>query len=173
MTASPVTLSDVNALDTAAFVAMFGDIAEHSPWVAEAAAARRPFADHAALVAAFTAAVLGAARDQQARLIGAHPDLAGKAARAGALTDESKREQAGAGLDTLTDAEFARFTWLNDSYRAKFGFPFILAVRGATKDIILASFEARIGNDAETEFQTALEQVTRIVRFRLEDRVAS
>lgn len=173
MTATPSTLAAVNALDAAGFVAAFGDIAEHSPWVAERAAARRPFADHAALVAAFTAAVRDADRDTQARLIGAHPDLAGKAARAGALAEESRREQRGAGLDTLSDAEFARFTWLNDSYRAKFGFPFIFAVRGATKDMILAAFEARIGNDADTEFATALEQVTRIIRFRLEDRVTA
>lgn len=172
MTDAARSLATVNAMTAADFVASFGDIAEHSPWVAERAASARPFAAHAALVAAFTDAVLAADRATQRALIGAHPDLAGKAARAGALAEESRREQQGAGLDTLTDAEFDRFTWLNDSYRAKFGFPFIFAVRGATKDMILAAFERRIGNDTETEFATALEQVTRIIRFRLEDRVA-
>lgn len=173
MTVSPMhSLATVNALDAAGFVAAFGDIAEHSPWVAERAAARRPFADRDVLIAAFVAAVMEAEHGEQERLIGAHPDLAGKAARAGALTEDSRREQAGAGLDSLTEAEFARFTWLNDSYRAKFGFPFIFAVRGATKDMILAGFEARVGNTTEVEFATALEQVTRIIRFRLEDRIA-
>jgi 2-oxo-4-hydroxy-4-carboxy-5-ureidoimidazoline decarboxylase len=173
MTGSPThRLSDVNALDAAGFVAAFGDIAEHSPWVAERAGVRRPFQSRDTMIAAFIAAVLEAEHAEQERLIGAHPDLAGKAARAGALTEDSRREQAGAGLDSLTEAEFARFTWLNDSYRAKFGFPFIFAVRGATKDMILAGFEARVGNTTEVEFATALEQVTRIIRFRLEDRIA-
>lgn len=173
MTGSPTqSLADVNALDAAGFVAAFGDIAEHSPWVAERAAARRPFQSRDVMIAAFVAAVMEADAAEQERLIGAHPDLAGKAARAGALTEDSRREQAGAGLDSLTEAEFARFTWLNDSYRAKFGFPFIFAVRGATKDMILAGFEARVGNTTEVEFATALEQVTRIIRFRLEDRIA-
>jgi OHCU decarboxylase len=167
----PLTLAEANALAPAAFAAAFADIAEHSPWVATAAAAARPFADHAALVAAFAAAIAAAPREVGLALLRAHPDLAGRAARAGTLTDDSRREQAGAGLDTLDDAELARFTRLNDAYRAKFGFPFILAVKGATKHDILAAFEARIGNDADTEFATALAQVRRIVGFRLEDRV--
>jgi OHCU decarboxylase len=164
----PLPLAAVNALDAAAFVARFGDVAEHSPWVAERAVTSRPFADRAALVAAFVAAIRSADPATQLALIRAHPDLAGRAA----LATDSRREQQGAGLDTLTEAEFARFTRLNDAYRGKFGFPFILAVRGATKDTILAAFDARLGNDAATEFATALDQVTRIVRFRLEDRVS-
>lgn len=162
----------VNALSLDDFVARFGDVAEHSPWVAEAAAAMRPFATRAAMIAAFASAVAAAPRDARLALIRAHPDLAGKAARAGVMADDSKREQAGVGLDTLTEAEYARFTDLNTRYRDRFGFPFIFAVKGATKTMILEAFEARLPNEPETEFETALAQIRRIFRFRLEDRVA-
>jgi 2-oxo-4-hydroxy-4-carboxy-5-ureidoimidazoline decarboxylase len=166
-----LTLPAVNALDAAGFVARFGDVAENSPWVAERAAVMRPFADHEAMIAAFAAAVDAAGEAAQIGLLNAHPDLAGRAAIAGAIADDSKREQAGAGLDRLTAAEHARFLDLNDRYKARFGHPFILAVKGATKHDILASFEARIGNMADVERATALTQVKRIFRFRLEDRV--
>ncbi len=167
-----MTLDDANALPHAAFVTAFGDIAEHSPWVAERAAAERPFADRREMIAAFAGAVQGAAGDAKLKLLNAHPDLAGKAALAGALTDDSRAEQAGAGLDTLTAEEFERFTRLNDAYKDKFGFPFIYAVKGATKHDILAAFEERIGHDREREFDTATAQVCRILRFRIEDRVS-
>ncbi len=167
----PLVIAAVNALDAAAFVARFGDVAEHSPWVAEQAAAMRPFADREAMIAAFAATVDAAGPEKQLALINAHPDLAGRAAIAGAIADDSKREQAGAGLDRLTAAEHARFLALNDHYKARFGHPFILAVKGATKHDILASFESRIGNAPEPERVTALAQVKRIFRFRLEDRV--
>lgn len=169
---SAICLSDVNQLPPAAFAERFGDIAEHSPWVAATALAARPFGGREAMIAAFVAAIGGAGRDAQLALIRAHPDLAGKAALAGNLTDDSKREQAGAGLDSLTPDEFTRFTGLNGAYQAKFGFPFIFAVRGATKHMILDAFAARLDNDAGTEFNTALAQIARIVRFRLEDRVS-
>ena len=168
-----LTIADVNHLSPEAFLDHFGDVAEHSPWVAAAAAARRPFTDREAFIAAFVASVEAAPRPDRLALIRAHPDLAGRAALAGDLTEDSSREQAGAGLDRLTAAEFARFTALNDAYQAKFGFPFIFAVKGATKDQILAAFEARLSHDGETEFATALRQVGRIFRFRLEDRVAA
>ncbi len=167
----PLAIATVNALDGAAFVARFGDVAEHSPWVAERAAAMRPFADREAMFAAFGAAVDAAGAEKQLALLNAHPDLAGRAAIAGAIADDSKREQAGAGLDRLTADEHSRFLDLNDRYKARFGHPFILAVKGATKHDILAAFEARIGNAPETERATALAQVKRIFRFRLEDRV--
>ena len=167
----PVKLEEINACALDDFVVAFGDVAEHSPWVAERAAANRLFADREAMIAAFTDAVLAAGCDEQLALIRAHPDLAGKAAVAGNLTADSRREQAGAGLDSLTAEEFARFTSLNGRYLETFGFPFILAVKGATKGQILEAFEARLGNDPERERRTALEQVARIVRFRLEDRV--
>lgn len=169
--APPMTCDQVNAMTQDAFAAAFGDVAEHSPWVAEAAAEGRPYAGREALIAAFQSAIGAAPRDRQLALLHAHPDLAGKAALAGALADDSRREQAGAGLDSLTADEFARFTRLNEAYTARFGFPFILAVKGATKHDILEAFDRRLENDPEEEFRTALEQVQRIVRFRLEDRV--
>ena len=119
------------------------------------------------MVAAFADALLQAPRADQLALLPAHPDLAGRAPVAG----ESKREQAGAGLDTLTREEFARFTELSARYRDRFGFPFILAVKGATKSRILAAFAERIDNDPAAELATALAQVCRIFRFRIEDRV--
>jgi 2-oxo-4-hydroxy-4-carboxy-5-ureidoimidazoline decarboxylase len=167
-----LSLAEVNALSAVAFAAVFADIAEHSPWVAERAATARPFASRDAAVDAFQAVILAAGEREQTALLAAHPDLAGRAARAGALTADSTREQAGAGLDTLTDEEFTRFTALNDAYRARFGIPFILAVKGATKHTILAAFENRVGGTVLEERLTALAQVLRIVRFRLEDRIA-
>jgi 2-oxo-4-hydroxy-4-carboxy-5-ureidoimidazoline decarboxylase len=166
------TLAEVNALPPAVFIDRFGGIAEHTPWVAARAAAARPFASRDAMVEAFQRTILEAGEGEQTALLSAHPDLAGRAARAGALTAESTREQAGAGLDSLTGEEFARFTQLNQAYRARFGLPFIVAVRGATKHTILAAFENRVGGTAREERLTALAQVLRIVRFRLEDLVA-
>ncbi|WP_417683834.1 2-oxo-4-hydroxy-4-carboxy-5-ureidoimidazoline decarboxylase [Roseibium sp.] len=166
------TLADVNAMNAAAFVASFGDVAEHSPWVAEKALGFAPFETRDAVVASFEQAMREAPKDDQLALIRAHPDLAGKAAISGEIAEDSKREQAGAGLDTLTADEFARFTDLNTRYRNKFGFPFIFAVKGATKHMILDAFEKRLENDSDAEFETALTQIARIFRFRLEDRIS-
>ena len=168
-----LSIDAVNALDAAGFAARFGDVAEASPWVAEAAFEARPFVDREALVEAFVAAARAASPHEQLTLLRAHPDLAGRAAVAGDIAEESRREQAGAGLDRLTAEEFLRFDDLNARYRERFGFPFILAVKGATKDAVLAALEARIGNDAGAEHTTALANVQRILRFRIEDRVAS
>ncbi|MDE0445556.1 MAG: 2-oxo-4-hydroxy-4-carboxy-5-ureidoimidazoline decarboxylase [Spirochaetaceae bacterium] len=174
MQATSLSIDAVNGLCEAEFVTRFGDVAEHSPWVAAAAFRARPFADRAALIAAFSAAVRSAAPDAQLALLRAHPDLANRAAIAGDdLAAESRREQAGAGLDRLTPAEFTRFGDLNTRYRERFGFPFIFAVRGATKEEILNAFEGRIANSAATERALALANVERILQFRLEDRVAS
>ncbi len=170
MSNPPLSLAAVNAMDEAAFVASFGDIAEHSPWVARAAFAGHPFADHAALVAAFHAAIAGAPHEAQLSLLREHPDLAGKA-RIADLALESQVEQLGAGLDRLSADEFAEFTRLNTAYRARHGIPFIRAVKGSTKDQIIAAFRERLPEAPETEFATALTQVGRIIRFRLEDRV--
>lgn len=163
------TLRDINAMTQAAFLARFGDVAEHSPWVAEGAWTRRPFASRDAVVAAFEAAMRAAPEAARLTLIRAHPDLATKAK----LTQDSTSEQAGAGLDRLTPDEFARFTKLNDDYKVRFGFPFILAVKGATKDQVLDAFAARLGNSPEAELETALAQIARIFRFRLEDRISA
>lgn len=151
------------------FVDQFGDVAEHSPWVARSASQSRPFDSREAVVNAFSAALDEASKSDRLALIRAHPDLAGRAAIAGELAQASTREQAGAGLDSLSPAEFARFTKLNDRYRGKFGFPFIFAVKGANKHQILAGFEARVDNDVAMEFDTAVQQVKRIMSFRLHD----
>jgi len=171
-TPAPLDIDEVNHLDATSFAILFGDVAEHSPWVAESAAHARPFADREAMIYAFANAVLRAPRADQLALIRAHPDLAGRAAIAGDLTSDSKREQAGVGLDSLTPEEFARFTDLNSFYRQQNGFPFIFAVKGANKLQILEAFEERVKNDHATEFSTALTQVCRIFRFRIEGRVA-
>lgn len=163
-----ISIAQVNAMSPRAFIESFGDVAEHSPWVAREADASRPFAGRDALVASFAIAIRAANRDAQLALVRAHPDLAGRAK----LTDDSTKEQAGAGLNTLSAEEFARFTDLNTRYRERFGFPFIFAVKGATKHMILDSFAARVGNDRDAEFETALQQVCRIFRFRIEDRVS-
>jgi 2-oxo-4-hydroxy-4-carboxy-5-ureidoimidazoline decarboxylase len=162
------TLDQVNGLGLAAFEAAFGDVAEHSPWVARNAAGARPFKSREAMINAFREVVLSASETAQLALIRAHPDLATKAR----LTDDSTREQAQAGLGTLSKEEFSRFTDLNDLYKSKFDFPFIFAVKGATKHQIIASFAERVNHSKEDEFAIALEQVCRIFRFRIEDRVS-
>lgn len=166
-----MTLEKINGLDREAFVAALGGIFEHSPWVAEAAFAARPFASVASLHRAMTAAVEAARPERQLALIQAHPDLAGKAARAGKVTSRSKKEQKGAGLNGLSDDEFKEFHRLNDEYRERFGFPFILAVRGHDKHSILAAFRDRLQNEPQEERAEALAQIARIARFRLEDLV--
>ena len=163
------SLAEINRMSQAAFVAALGDIAEHSPWVAEAAWRKRPFATRESLITSFERAMNEATEAAQLALIRAHPDLASKAK----LTQDSSSEQAGAGLDRLTAEEFARFTALNEAYKKRFDFPFIFAVKGATKSQILAAFEARIANSPDVEFRTALAQIARIFRFRLEDRVSA
>ena len=167
-----LSIDDLNRMAVSEFAAKFGDVAEHSPWIAERAAGGRPFADRDGVVDAFAAALRGATRDEQLAVLRAHPDLAGRAAVAGALTESSRKEQAGAGLDRLTPAEFERFTALNAAYKERFGIPFIFAVKGATKEMILAAFEERRANGREEELENAIDNVCRIMRFRIEDRVA-
>ena len=139
---------------------------EHSPWVEARADARPSSGDrHADLMAV----VRDASQDEQLALIRAHPELAGKAAVDGSLTEASAAEQASAGLDRLTQAEYDRFHDLNAAYRDKFGFPFIICVRLTDKAGILAAMERRLGNDRDTEIATALDQIGEIVRLRLAD----
>ena len=167
-----LTIDDLNGMTDSEFAASFGDVAEHSPWVAERAAGARPFAGREAAAQAFAAALRGAARDEQVAVLRAHPDLAGRAAVMGELAEDSRKEQAGAGLDRLTPEEFERFTVLNAAYKERFGIPFIFAVKGATKELILAAFEERLANGREDELKNAIDNVCRIMRFRIEDRVA-
>ncbi|TVR07221.1 MAG: 2-oxo-4-hydroxy-4-carboxy-5-ureidoimidazoline decarboxylase [Spirochaetaceae bacterium] len=166
-----ITVTQLNQTDRDTFVRLLGGIFEHSPWVAEAAFAQRPFRDVEHLHHAMCAAVSAAPPDQRLALIQAHPDLAGKAAVAGALTEASSREQSGAGLDRLSPEDFARFHALNNAYRSRFGFPFIIAVRGYTAAGILNEFERRLNNRVEDEEAEALTQIERIALFRVHDTV--
>ncbi len=159
-------------LDRQAFIARFGGVFEHSPWIAEAAFDAGVTADHdtaEGLHAAMVTVMRAADDAAKLALIRAHPDLAGRLAAAGRLTAESTGEQASAGLDRLTDDERADFMRLNATYQARFGFPFILAVKGRSKDDIREAFLARIGNDEAAEFAEALRQVERIALLRLKD----
>ncbi len=164
-------LSNLNARSVEDFVGQLGGVYEHSPWVAEAVASQRPFADRDDLIAAMRAVVEAASDERKLILIRAHPDLAGKLARAGALTEESKREQAGLGLDRLTDEEFEAFTDFNERYRERFGFPFIICARLTTKQGVLDAFARRIGQTSEEEMRTALQEIHHIARLRILDLV--
>ena len=166
-----VTLADLNRMDLAAFEAAVGETFELAPWVAAAAHAKRPFATVSDLHTAMMGTVRAAPRDTQLAFLRNHPDLAGKAARAGAVTDDSKSEQASAGLDTLSEEEFVRFHRLNDAYKAKFGFPFMVCVRRHTRDSILTQFERRLPHDEATEFAAALQEVFYITRLRIAAKV--
>ncbi len=167
------TIEDLNRFSQHDFLAVFGGVAEHSPWVARAAFKHIPFQSRQALIDAFAKTLQTATREAQLALIRAHPDLGGKAARAGQMEKASAEEQVGAGLDQLTDAEYSRFTELNEEYKSTYGFPFIFAVKGATKHQILEAFQQRLQNSKDAEFAEALRQICRIFRFRLEDLVES
>lgn len=161
-----------SALDEAAFVERFGGIFEHSTWVARRtfAAELSPAHDSAiGLHSALATAFRFASEEERLGVLIAHPDLAGKLAQAKRLTESSTLEQASAGLDALTDSEREQFTTLNTRYVETFGFPFIIAVKGRSKDEILAAFQNRIGNDRQTEFETACRQVERIALLRLQN----
>lgn len=143
-----------------AFLVRYGGVYEHSPWVAEAC--WPPTED---LAGAMRAVVDAAPRERKLALIRAHPELASRTK----MAEASVKEQAGVGLDQCTPDEFEAFQRLNAAYNARFGFPFIYAVKGATRAEILAAFEARLANDPETEFETAIAQIHRIAGFRLAD----
>jgi len=156
-------------MDTHDFIARFGGIYEHSPWVAEQVAPLATELDDVECLATLMAdCVDNAGAEQQLSLIRAHPDLAGKAQVAGELTADSTAEQASAGLDQCSKVEYERFQALNDAYKEKFGFPFVMAVRDRSRDEILDVFSARLKNDYDLEFETALEEIHKIARLRLE-----
>jgi 2-oxo-4-hydroxy-4-carboxy-5-ureidoimidazoline decarboxylase len=173
MTAMPATIEQLNSTDTDNFVSALADVYERSPWVAAAVAGERPFTSLAALHSAMMAAVQSAPAERRLELINLHPDLAGKAARAGTITVESKTEQGGAGLDRLSDTDYQRFQSLNDAYRRKFGIPFTICVRRHTKDSILRQFEHRLQNTTEAEHAAALDEILRIAALRLDQSVAA
>ena len=166
-------LSDLNVCSKDDFVAALANVFEHSPWVAGQVVALRPFAGIGALLAAMAAAVDRAPDELRLALIRAHPDLANKTQRAAGLTVESGAEQNGAGLDRLSDAEYKAFERVNNAYRAKFGFPYIVCVRRHTRDSILRDFERRLPNDAKTEAQTSIGEICRIAALRLDQLVIS
>jgi OHCU decarboxylase len=166
-----ITLAEINHLDQNSFVAALGALFEHSPWIAAHAWHARPFPSIDKLHAALCRAMYNAPAAQQLNLIQAHPDLAGKLALAGELTPASIREQSSIGLDRLPPQEFATFTQLNQEYRGKFGFPFVVCVREHTKDSILANFAARLQHTREEEIRTALGEIAKIAHLRLFDLV--
>lgn len=163
------TLPQLNNGDRTGFVAALGHLFEHSPWVAEQTWARRPFRDAEHLHAELCATMRLATRERQETLIRAHPDLAGRLARQNQLTRESTREQASAGLDRLSDAELKQFEALNGRYRERFGFPFIICARLNAKDAILRAMLTRVENPPEREFETALGEIEKIAKLRLDD----
>ena len=164
-----VPIAEINALDEAAFSARLGGIYEHSPWVAQRAWPRRPFASVQALQAAMQDALIAAQPSEQLALIRAHPELAGRLAIAGQLTEASRSEQSAAGLNQCTPEEFAQLQALNFAYRAKFGFPFIVAVRGLTRAGIIAAMRRRLGNTIDEERAASLREIGRIAQLRLQD----
>jgi 2-oxo-4-hydroxy-4-carboxy-5-ureidoimidazoline decarboxylase len=165
--AGPVDMAPVNAMDRTAFVLKFGGIFEKTPWIAEKAWEKRPFASVDQLHANMVAVAKNATAEQQLKLLQSHPDLAGKEAKAGTMTASSVAEQASAGLNALSAAELAELTSLNAAYKAKFGFPFIIAVRMHTKEGIFSEFKRRLQNDTQTEFANDLQNVYIITRLRL------
>jgi 2-oxo-4-hydroxy-4-carboxy-5-ureidoimidazoline decarboxylase len=167
------TLADLNACSKADFVAALSNIFEYSPWIAEQAAVARPFAGVKQLFEAMKAAVDRAPSELRLALIKAHPDLADKTQRAAGLTAESDAEQNSVGLDRLSDAEYQAFERVNNAYRAKFGFPYIVCVRRHTRDSILRDFERRLPNDANSEMQKSVEEICRIAALRVDQLVVS
>jgi 2-oxo-4-hydroxy-4-carboxy-5-ureidoimidazoline decarboxylase len=158
-------IAELNTLDQDSFVNEVGWVFEDSPWVAARAWFHRPFSTPESLHAAMTAEVESASEAEQVQLLRSHPDL-GTRAR---IADASASEQARAGLDSLTTREFEHLQQLNSAYKDKFGFPFLLAVKGSTKSDIVRSLEQRISQPREIEFREALRQVYRMAEFRLRD----
>lgn len=166
-----LSIGEINHMDREEFVSGLGPVFERSPWIAEGAWERGPFDSLDDLHEALVSVVDDAPEDRRVALIRAHPDLAGKAALAGELTDESASEQASAGLDRLSPEEYERFHKLNAAYRKKFDLPYVVCVRDNTKETIFAGAENRLANTREEEIEAALGEISRISRLRLEDLV--
>jgi OHCU decarboxylase len=168
-----LTIEALNAMTVQEFTAALGSIFEHSPWVAERAAALRPFGSGAQLHQMMCEQVAQASAAEQDALILAHPKLGARGRQRAQLTQSSAHEQRRAGLDACTDQEFAELLRLNELYLARFAFPFILAVRGHTPESILAAMRERLAHDPATERATALQQINRIAALRLSDAIVS
>jgi len=163
------TLAKLNSLSGTEFVRLIGSVFEHSPWIAEATWPKRPFASIDELHRALCQVVLNAGAEKQLALIRAHPDLVGRLALAGALTNESTKEQASAGLNQLSADEVKAFQTNNAAYQARFGFPFVICARLNKKEAILAGFRTRLAHSVEQEIKTALEEIGKIAYLRLQD----
>ncbi|MGB3740564.1 MAG: 2-oxo-4-hydroxy-4-carboxy-5-ureidoimidazoline decarboxylase [Castellaniella sp.] len=168
LTTPTMTLTDLCALPQAEFSHELSGIFEHSPWIPQRAWAARPFATVDDLHHAMVQVVQQASLAEQLALITAHPELAGKEAAEGRLTDASTHEQRGAGLDQCSAQELKRLRGLNAAYRQRFGFPFVIAVKGRSRYQIMDAVEARLENDRDTELATCLDQIAQIARFRLD-----
>ncbi len=168
----PLTLAQINALPAAPFVEIVGPVFELSPWIAERTADQKPFKTVTALHAALCDTVKKSSEEDKLALIRSHPDLVGRAALSGTLTRESTDEQASAGLNTLGPEEIALFQKQNESYRTKFGFPFVICARLNKKEAIIAGFEKRLQNSREQEIQTAIEEIFKIAELRLRDLIS-
>ena len=164
-----MTLAEINAMNSDQFVAALGWVFEHSPWVAERAWPRRPFASRETLHRAMMGELENATHDEQLALLRAHPDLGTRAK----VSAASAGEQTRAGLDQLSEEEFETFVWLNVGYREKFGFPFLYAVKGSNKHDIFVALGVRMDSSPEDEFQQALSEVGRIAWFRLQGAIAA
>jgi len=163
------TLDQLNRSSCAGFVAALGHLYEHSPWVAEETWPRRPFRDATQLHVELCRTMQSASVEKQLELIRAHPDLAGRLARQNQLTRESTHEQASAGLNHLSDEELAAFQKLNDQYRTRFGFPFIICARLNAKDAIVSAMKSRLQNTTPAEHAAALAEIEKIAWLRLND----
>jgi 2-oxo-4-hydroxy-4-carboxy-5-ureidoimidazoline decarboxylase len=166
-------IATVNSLSAADFTARFGGVFEHSPWVADTAAASRPFADVAAMHGAMMAAVRAAPFARQLAFLRAHPELAGKAMVSQSLTADSANEQTRSGLTQCSPEEFARLTELNAAYNRRFGWPFILAVKHLDRATIIRTFAERLELSAADEFETCMANIGKITRWRLDDLIES
>ncbi len=162
-----IAIDELDTCPPTRFVELLGGIYEHSPWVAERVVDARPFGSRSALAAALAAAMRAASEARRMDLLCQHPELAGRRARTGQLTDDSQREQRGAGLDQCSADELARIERNNAAYRRRFGFPFIIAVTGLDRDQIIAAMERRLDNTPPAEFETALDEVEKIAGIRL------
>ena len=173
MARTRMTLREINALDQDGFVTALGFVFEGSPWIAARAWQARPFGSLTHLHRSLCDVMYNASVEQQVALIRAHPDLVGQAALAGTLTPVSTQEQASAGLDRLSPEEIATFTRLNQAYRHRFGFPFVICVRENRKEGILAAFATRLEHSRDEEISTALAEIAKIASLRLRDVVAA
>jgi 2-oxo-4-hydroxy-4-carboxy-5-ureidoimidazoline decarboxylase len=173
MRTSQITLQEINTLDQENFVTALSSLFQGQPWIVAQAWHDRPFESLAQLHQALCAVMYNAPVEQQVELLQAHPDLAGRAALAGTLTPASTNEQAAAGLDRLSPEEIATFSRLNQAYRDRFGFPFVICARENKKDSILAGFDARLHNSRELEIEIALGEVAKICYLRLSDLAGS